>query len=186
MRYKASVCPRALDDVVMSVIFKWGCIWGYLMWTHEEQDFFVSRSKTGASLLWCTRPKCHILILWRRSDVREANCVVFLDKKVFFVEWVEASRVVSQCRVRRLGHPGTLIFSVLMRRSHAAMDFSYWSHVVQWMCVSLRKDVNFGMCWVLTWVLIELWIYVCRLILRMLCMMGGRQGLFSSDVYAKR
>ena len=91
---------------------------------------------------------------------------------------VESYRVVGRCRVRKGGRPGSWIFTVLMQWSHADMDLSDWSHMVWLICACLRNDVNCGRCLVLT----ECRIYVCRLILRMLCILVIRQGFCSSDV----
>ena len=83
---------------------------------------------------------------------------------------VESSGVVRLYYVRNIWRPVSLTLSVLMQWIHEDMDFSDWPQMVRCMCVCLRKDVNCGRCWVLT----EYKIYLCRLILGMLCMMGGR------------
>ena len=49
-----------------------------------------------------------------------------LYEQDFLVERVEASKVVSWCRVRKVGCPRAWILSVLMRCSHAGMDNSYF------------------------------------------------------------
>ena len=73
-----------------------------------------------------------------RSDGRESHCVIFLEKQVIFFGGVEASTVVRQCHVSKTGRPGSLIPKVLMWWSHAAMDLSYWPHMVRLMFVNLR------------------------------------------------
>ena len=98
-----------------------------------------------------------------------------------FVGRVEASRVIMRCHVRKGGRPGSLILEVLMWWRNTAMYFSDWNHMVQSICVFLRKDVNCGRYWVLMKCLID----ICRLILGMLCMMGRRLGLCSIDVYVR-
>ena len=128
----------------------------YRNWTHKKLYFVVwVAPRLVWFLLWCTRPACHMPMLWRRSDGRESNCVHFLEEQDFLFSQVEASRVGGWCLVSNLGSPGTWILLVLMRWIHVAMDFSDFSHlyIVRWIsCINFwtRKIdfplVNFLCC----------------------------------------
>ena len=65
----------------------------------------LSRSNTGLTLLQCTRPTCHMSMLWRSSNWRVSNCVHFF-RNIFLVGWVKSTRMVGWCRKRAGGLPG--------------------------------------------------------------------------------
>ena len=107
---------------------------------------FVISAKTGLILLQYKRPECHVSMTRRSSDGSESNFLQCLDEQVFFVGRVEAYRFIRRCCVSNGGRPGDLILAVLMRWSHAGIYLSYWTHMVQLICVCLREDLNCGGC----------------------------------------
>ena len=157
-----------------------GRILVYMSWMHEERDFFVW---VALILVWvfCNLQDLNSTFQCYEEGPMGVNWIVcnFWMNKIFFVKWVEASKVVRQYLVSKGGRLGSVVFAFVVRWSHAAMYFSYWSHMVRWICVYLRKDVNCGRWCVLT----KFWIYVYRSILGMLCMMAGRPDLCIIDVY---
>ena len=97
---------------------------------------------------------------------------------------MEDSRVGRLWRVRRGYCTGVCICSYRTLCIHAAMDFSDWPHVnmvdfsgftygdmVLQIFFCLRKDFNCGKLLVL----MEFQVDVCRVIIIMVCMMGGRR-----------
>ena len=106
VRGKAYFCPRIFNAVIMSLVVK-GELFEVISIDVQRNGWcFVSRTKTGFSLLWYTRPACHMPILRRSSNGRESNCVQFFEEQEFLVGWLESSRLGRWCSVRKGGCPG--------------------------------------------------------------------------------
>ena len=154
-------------------------IWVNIPWTHEEQEFVLW---VAPILVWvyCNVQYPNATCQYHEEGSMGGNITVcnFWINKSFCLDigsFQGGQAVLCDERWSPWGpytcSPDTVV--------HVAMDFSYWTYMVQWICVCLSKDVNCGMCWVLT----EFQIDAFTVILVMFCIMGGRWGLCSSGVY---
>ena len=94
--------------------------WMVLCELHQEWFQFVTIYKT-------CMPHVNVMDKLQWEGIQLCD---FLEKQDFLVMQVEYSSVIGWCIVKKGGRPGALILLVLIWWIHAAMDFSYWSHMV--------------------------------------------------------
>ena len=118
--------------------------WGHMYVIHRGWDC-VLWFAAGIFWVYLDLQVPNATCKFNEEDQTGKNQTVFvLDGWVFFFRIMEASNMVRRWRLMIEKHTGTFTLVVLMSSSHLVIYLLDQFHMVQWMCVFLRKVVNCG------------------------------------------